>query len=80
MQAAHVLPTGHRRWTVDLYLSGTSHLVLHTDRILIFTSLAGLAQGLRTTLIEEYSNEGNPHPVKFTANMVIPFSKRFTDR
>jgi hypothetical protein len=39
--AARVLPPGISggRWTVDLYLAGTSSLFLHATRILMFTLL-----------------------------------------
>jgi hypothetical protein len=54
-----VLPPGNKRWTVDLYLAGMSSIFPYEEVSNFLLSL-DLTPQLKTTLIEEYSNEKKP--------------------
>lgn len=54
---AEVLPPADRWWTVDLYMDGTSRIILprfHTN------NKKDIGEELRTSLVEEYANEKKP--------------------
>ena len=55
-----LLPPSDRWWTVDLYLDGMNSLLAVLGEENLTLALLDIGQELRTTLIEEYSNERTP--------------------
>ena len=56
---ADILPPGEKRWTVDLYLAGTIIVQFRTQNHALTFPL-DINHKLKTSLIEEYSNEKEP--------------------
>jgi hypothetical protein len=51
-----VLLRPYRVWAVDLYLDSMVHILLSVD-LFNLTQLVGIGEDLKTSLVEEYSNE-----------------------